>query len=172
MARKIIQRYLPENGKITNNRSLRLLGPVIFNPLLWHLHRRSFAKAVAIGLFCALLPLPIQMLLAAIGAIIFQANLPVAVVLVWASNPITTVPLLIFTYKVGTWVLGKPAHQVNFSISFHWLMKEIAVVWQPLLLGSLICAVVAAILGYIAARIFWRCWVVYHWRKRARIRAG
>jgi uncharacterized protein (DUF2062 family) len=38
-----------------------------------------------VGLFCAFIPVPFQMLLAAPSAIIFSANLPVSIALVWIA---------------------------------------------------------------------------------------
>jgi len=57
---------------------------------------------MAVGLFCAFVPLPIQMLLAAAAAIIFRVNLPISVGLVWITNPVTIPPMFYFCYKVGT----------------------------------------------------------------------
>jgi uncharacterized protein (DUF2062 family) len=49
-----------------------------------------------VGLFCAFIPVPFQMLLAAPSAIIFSANLPVSIALVWITNPITMPPIFFF----------------------------------------------------------------------------
>ncbi|OGT32036.1 MAG: ATP-binding protein [Gammaproteobacteria bacterium RIFCSPHIGHO2_12_FULL_35_23] len=166
MPRKLIKRYLPDNNKITENKWLKLLGPVLFNPLLWHLHRRNVAKAVAVGLFCAFLPLPLQMLLAAVAAIVFRANLPIAISLVWISNPFTMAFFLIITYKVGVLILGTPIRTSQFSVSVDWLIHEASIIWKPFLLGTVVCGGVSAFIGYIATNIFWRQWVRRQWQKR------
>ena len=75
--------------KIKHEKVLKILGPAILQPNLWHLNRKSVSRAIAIGLFCAFLPIPLQMVLAAFFAIIFAANLPISVILVWITNPIT-----------------------------------------------------------------------------------
>jgi len=45
-------------------------------------------------------------------------------------------------------------------------MNSIGGVWQPLYLGSLLCAIVDAIIGYAAMRGYWRWYVVGHYKKR------
>lgn len=166
MARKLFKRLMPDPKKITENKVLRVFGPVLFEPLLWHLHRRNVAKAFSIGLFCAFLPIPTQMLVAAFLAIYWRANLPLSLAAVWVSNPLTIAPMFYFAYKVGTWILGAPVREMHFALSWQWLASEIGVIWQPLLLGSLICGIVAAIIGNILVRVIWRWWVVVHWRRR------
>ena len=58
MARKLIRKYIPKPHQIQNNRWLAFFGKYIANPNLWHLHRRSVAKAFSIGLFITFIPLP------------------------------------------------------------------------------------------------------------------
>ncbi len=170
MARKLIKRYLPDGDKVTKNWLLRLLGPVLFDPLLWHVHRRNVAKGVAIGLFYGFMPLPVQMFLAAVTALIVRANLPISLALVWISNPITIPPMLFFVYKVGSWLIGPPVDAHHFAWSLTAIAKEVALVWKQVAVGSLVCGAMAAVVGYFVFRLFWRVWVVHHWRWRCRQR--
>jgi len=119
MPRRIIKRYLP-----------------------LHLNRRSVSGAFAVGLFFAFWPVPLQMLLAAIGAILVRVNLPISVTLVWITNPITIPPIFYFSYLVGTWMLGTP----------------------------LICGTVSAVTGYVTIQIIWRRLVQRSWDRRCRRR--
>lgn len=168
MARKLIKRYLPNSDKLTKNWLLRLLGPVLFHPLLWHVHRRNVAKGVAIGLFYAFIPLPIQMFLAAVTAIILRANLPVSLALVWVSNPITIPPMLYLAYKVGVLIIGAPAGVHHFAFTFDSVMHEVTLIWKQVVVGALVCAAISAVLGYFVFRIFWRFWVIRQWHYRKR----
>ena len=88
MPRKLIKRYLPDPENIKSNRFLKVFGKVIHDPQLWHLTRYSVGHAFLVGLFCAFVPVPFQMLLAAGGAIIFRANIAISVALVWITNPL------------------------------------------------------------------------------------
>ena len=168
--KKFIKKHLSGNDKFRKNKLLKWLGPILLNPLLWHLHRRNVAKGAAIGVFCAFLPVPIQMFLAAIFSIIWRANLPVSQALVWISNPITIPIMLVAAYKVGILILGLPASRPGFTMTAHWISNELAVLWKPVLLGSVICGAVAAILAYFLVRILWRLWIVREWEKRKRRR--
>jgi len=93
MAKKLIKKFLPHPKLITGNRLIGLLGPRLQDPSLWHINRKSFSGAIGVGVFCAFMPVPFQMLIAAIAAICFRFNILVAVPTVWISNPITLAPM-------------------------------------------------------------------------------
>ena len=166
MARKILKKYLPHFHQIKDHQSLRVFGAAALADNLWHLNRRSVARAFAIGLFCACLPIPGQMVVAAAFAIAFAANLPLSVALVWVTNPLTIPPIFLFFYLIGVWVLDMPPHPFEFEWSWHWFTEELYTVGLPLLTGSLICAVLSAILGYLGILWYWRWYVVRVWRTR------
>jgi hypothetical protein len=107
------------------------------------------------------------MLIAAAAAIWLRINLPVAVVMVWITNPVTVPPMFFFTYKVGTWMLGTPRHRFTFELSLNWLMSETRAIWLPLLVGSLFVGALLGIAVYAAVRLIWRMYII---RKRRRVR--
>ena len=67
--RKHLHRYLPTPEAILAKPWCAPFRPWLGHPSLWHLNRRSIPGAVAIGLFCGLIPGPFQMLSALILAI-------------------------------------------------------------------------------------------------------
>jgi len=156
MAKKLIKKYLPHPGLITENRWIKVLGPRLQDPGLWHINRRSFSGAIAVGVFCAFMPIPFQMLLAAIAAVALRVNILIAVPMVWISNPITIPPMFYFCYSVGAWILGTETHDFMFQLSFDWLLSKILDIWQPLLLGSLIVATISSVSSLLVAQLFWR----------------
>jgi uncharacterized protein (DUF2062 family) len=168
MARRVIRKYLPHLEWVRTHRHLNFLGKRLHEPNLWHLNRASVSKAAAIGLFIAFIPMPFQMVPAALGAILFGANLPIAVALVWITNPLTMPPIFFFCYKLGTWLLQTPARDFAFEISFAWINQELHRVWQPLLLGSVLTAMVASATGYYTVRALWRRHVLRDWDQRRR----
>ena len=176
MPRNLIRRFLPHRDTLRDHSHLRWLGTLLHDPNLWHLNRRSVSGAFAIGLFCAFVPVPFQMALAAMISILARANLPVSVVLVWVTNPLTMGPLFFFAYKVGTWILGTPppvetaemVEAVQVS-ALQWFTGEIKANWKPFLLGSLVCGSVSALVGYVTIRVSWRLHLVRRLRAR---RAG
>jgi len=166
MSKHIIKRFTPDHEAIKNHKHLRMFGNLLHDPNLWHMNRRSVSGAFAVGLFWAFVPMPFQMVGAAATAIATRVNLPISVALVWITNPITIPPMFYSTYLVGTWLLNEPSKEFQFELSIEWLTESLAGIWQPLLVGSLLCGVIASILGYIFIRGLWRWNIVSNIRKR------
>ena len=166
MPKHLIKRYTPHHDSIRKHKHLRMFGRLLHDPNLWHLNRRSVSGSFAVGFFWACIPIPFQMVAAAATAIPARVNLPISVALVWVSNPITMPPMFYFNYLVGTWVLGEPVQQVKFELSVERIADSIAHIWQPLYLGSLVCGLIAAMLGYCVMRGLWRLHIVKHIKLR------
>ncbi|MCW5588678.1 MAG: DUF2062 domain-containing protein [Legionellales bacterium] len=168
--KKWFKKISPNADSLREHKHLRFLGRLLHDPLLWHFNRRGVAWAFTVGLFCMYLPVPFQMIWAALLAIVIRANVPISVVLVWVTNPITMPPMLYFAYKVGAFLLGLPPSPVQLEFSLEWLMNQLAYIWEPLLLGSVICGLVCGIVGQIIIRVLWRCVVARAWKKRQAVR--
>ncbi len=166
MPKKLIKKYLPHPDIITKNRWIKKLGPRLQEPDLWHINRKSCSGAAALGMFCAFVPVPFQMLMAAIGAIIFRYNILIAVPMVWVSNPVTMPPMFYFCYWVGAWLLGVEVGELDFELSFDWLMTGLLEIWQPFLLGCLVVGLACALLTLGVVRLFWRYHIWTHIRRR------
>ena len=166
MAKKLVKRYMPSHDKVLKNKYLQVFGPLLHDPNLFHINRRSVSGAFGVGLFFAWIPVPFQMLLAAAVAIPVRVNLIISVALVWISNPLTMPPLFYFAYRLGGWMLGKQTEHFDFELSFSWLANELGLIWQPFLLGCLVMAVLSSIIGYTFIRLFWRWNVVRRWQAR------
>ncbi|MBU1191040.1 MAG: DUF2062 domain-containing protein [Gammaproteobacteria bacterium] len=160
MPRRIIKRFLPDHGKLREHPHLRRFGARLQDGNLWHLNRRSVSGAVAVGLFCALLPLPFQMIIAAGFAIWWRVNLPISVALVWLTNPLTMPPVWYATYRLGALMLNLPPRELNFELSVHSMILNMQGVWKPLLLGSVVSGVVLAIVGFLLVRLAWRISII------------
>ncbi len=139
MPRHFLRRYLPSNSSLREHSALQPLGTLLQNPQIWHLHRRSVSGAFFIGLFCAFLPVPFQMLIAATLAVFTRCNLPISVALVWVTNPVTFAPMFYFAYKLGAWLLGAVPTATSEHMDWSWLSSQASQIWKPLLLGSLVC---------------------------------
>lgn len=166
MPKKFIKRFSPNPDTLKTHPHLKHFGTKLQNPNLWYLNRRTAAGAVAIGLFCAWMPIPFQMLLAAAIAIICSVNLPLSVALVWLSNPATMPPLFYGAYRLGAFLLHEPVVKFHFHLSFHWLLSTFETIAIPLFLGCFILGTISAILGYFLFRLFWRISVSNKWSKR------
>lgn len=170
MARKLLKRYMPDSARIKANKSLHVLGDFLHDPNLWHLNRRSASVAFFVGLFCAFIPLPTQMFIAAGIAIIVRCNLPLAVSLVWITNPLTIGPVFYGAFKLGAIILQTPKATFAFELSWAWLEDGLERIWQPLLLGCTICGLFFGTLGYFAIDALWRWNVVKRWEARKLLR--
>ena len=170
MPRDFIKRFLPSPASLARQRSLGILGSAIADPELWHLNRRSVSTACAVGLFLAFFPFPTQMLLAAATAVVIRCNLPLAVALVWITNPITIPPMFYFTYRVGAWLLDMPEQVDGIELSMDWLVTQAGRVWRPLLLGSLLSGAIAGSAGYFLSAWLWRRQVIQRWERRRALR--
>jgi len=172
MPKKILQRFMPDPHKIREIESLKFLGDKLHRPNLWHLNRRSVANAFACGMFAMYTPpLPWQMIIAAILAIFFNANLPISVALVWITNPITWIPMYYFAYWVGALLMGKEIFA--FSTFSHLFSFETA--WElgaPLLLGCGVLMAAGAVVGYFGVHTLWRRHVLKRWEERKLRRQG
>lgn len=174
MPKKLLKRLMPDHRVIREHKHLRIFGQWLREPNLFHFNRRSASGAVAVGLFWAFIPMPFQMLPAALSAIIFRVNLPLSVALVWLTNPVTMPPIFYFCYKLGAWLLGIPPSDIQFQASPEWLMSELKHIWQPFLLGSLLVAGASSALGYSTIRGLWRLHLVrylQHKRRERELRA-
>jgi len=122
MAKKLIKKWFPHQDRIRHHQHLQFLGHRLHDPNLWHLNRRSVAGAFAVGLFCAMLPIPFQMVVAAVLAILARVNLPISVMLVWITNPLTMgeiwEPLLLGSVLLGL-VLGLLGY-VGMRLFWRW----------------------------------------------------
>lgn len=149
------KRWLPSAETIRNHKSLRFLGQRIHHPNLWHMTRYSISVGVFIGLFMCFMPIPIQMVVAAIFAIMLRANLWCSVGLVWVSNPITMGPMMIFAYKLGRYVLGIEGLK-NGQLTIQKLLHDFAHIWKPLLTGCFISGIVLGLVGFLFVQLFWQ----------------
>jgi uncharacterized protein (DUF2062 family) len=171
MARKALKSLMPSAARIRKIKSLGILGDWIYATNLWHLNRYSASMAFFVGLFVAFLPIPGQMITAALLALFFSCNLPLSVCLVWITNPLTMPALFFVAYKVGALILEVPVGVMEFELSYRWLSTQLSYIWQPFLLGCLICGLFCGSLGYFAVSMAWRWRVSVHWRERKRKRA-
>ena len=119
-----------------------------------------------VGLFVAFMPLPGQMIIAAFFCVWLRCNLPLAIGLVWITNPVTMPAIFYLSYRVGALIIDIPVQSVEFELSFSWLASELIHIWRPFLLGSLICGFFFGALGYFIISILWRMRVSRQWRKR------
>ena len=173
--RRQIRKFLPDHEAVRSNRWLAPFENTLLHPRLWHINRHSAAGAVAAGMFCGLIPGPFQMLGAAICAVIFRVNLPLAMFTTLYTNPFTIIPLSIVAFTIGQWAL--PGRDERFVAPpepgaeglIAWVRSLID--WMiglgaPLALGLVLLAGGLALAAYFLVKAAWRIHLIRAWRRR------
>lgn len=180
MPKKRLKQWLPKPEELRKNRVLTLFAPFLADPRLWYMNRSSLVRAIYIGVICAFVPLPGQMLLALIGALIFRANIPMCVTLTWLTNPLTTIPIYWATYWVGAKLLAEPAIGLRtigivLTDTTLWLtadgdnpfvLHQHVFSFKVFLLGLVLTAIITSIALGLAFNLFWRYRTTEDWKKR------
>jgi uncharacterized protein len=164
MPRRLLKKVMPSPSALQTRWYLRVFGRHVTDPRLWSLQRRAVTSAFALGLAICFVPLPIHLPLAVLLAIVARINVPTIVGTVFLVNPFTVVPVFYTAYRVGAAVLGLEPQRFRFKFSFDWLQYGLGPLWRPFLLGCLICALLAALVGGVGLELLWR------WRVRSRYR--
>lgn len=170
----------PTRESLEHNRFLAPVAHRVLEPSLWRFTRRSVPRGVALGLLVGIfLLIPgIQIAGAALLALPFRANIPVAAAMTFLSNPATTPFILWASVYIGNFMLGRSADASGFMALVHhhagvqqwmaWLFSEAA---PAMLLGLAIISVVTAFVGWLLAIGFWRIRMARKWQAR-RFRIG
>jgi uncharacterized protein len=180
-----LKRLLPTHESIAGNRWLRWLGPALLHRSLWHMSRRGVALGAAIGVFFAFIT-PIAQIPAAAGlSVLLRANIPAAVAATLVNTPPTFGPVYYAAWRVGSWMLGEEAEKAHAPQALrpgqagaaaepgpgaaaaaqgwrrYWNIAQ--EVGKPLLLGTMVFAVVFSALAYALVNLVW------HWRVRRKL---
>jgi hypothetical protein len=160
-------RNLPTRESVQANALLRPVAHRVLAPELWRFTRRSVPRGVALGMVAGILVPFGQVAVAAVGALPFRANIPVAALTTFLTNPFTTPPLWVLAYWIGRWVLrldvhvaGQPVQQASGWLQ--WFM----VAGPATATGLVVLSIVCAILGYALAALGWRIRIARKWRNR------
>jgi uncharacterized protein len=130
----------------------RKLGDRLFAIEMWQPQRARFASGCAIGVFFSMMPLPFQMLAAALIAYLARVNIPAAIACTWISNPFTTPLILLTQYKLGLLLIratnggGGPTDDVLELLSHAPL---------PLLAGAFTFGAILSLTSYPLALAGW-----------------
>ncbi len=106
------------------------------------------ARGLGLGIFCGCFPLfGFQTLLGITMASLFRGNHILAISGTWVSNPLTYLPLYLFNYRVGSFLLDRsPGLQNSSEFAWKEIWSEGWILASRLLLGS---SLVGAFLGLV-----------------------
>lgn len=158
-------RNLPTREDLAGNRWLAPVGQRFLSPELWRFTRRSVPRGVALGLFAGFI-IPIgQIVLAALLAWPARANVPIAVLVTFVTNPFTIPFWVVVANRLGAFILKINQATVQSQIgeqiqSGRWF--EFGPVLQTAgvtAFGFMVMAVLSAAIGYIVSSLIWRWWI-------------
>ncbi len=147
-------RYL-RHPRIRKRPWLVALTKPIFDRYLWTPSRNTVAGGLSIGLFCAMLPVPFQMIFAALSSMRARVNIPIAMAACWVSNPFTQVAIWLAQEKLGGWVRETTNLNIPSFIDVERTVFKTTLNLGSFTVGFLVMGVILSILAYpIAYGIF------------------
>ena len=172
------QRNMPTREQMERNRFIRPFAHRVLRSELWRFTRRSVPRGIALGLLVGIIVPFAQILFAALLSAPVRANVPLAALMTFITNPITTPLIWVAAYWVGSLLLRIDAATVvapvNTAIEQTDLQR--ALVWLTqagieTAFGLVVIAVVAASLSYLISVWTWRWWTARKWQRRRARRA-
>lgn len=161
---------MPTREEMADNRWLAPIAHRFLSPELWRFTRRSVPRGVSLGLFCGFIIPFGQIFLAGFLALPARANVPLAALVTFVTNPFTFPFWLYVANLVGRFTLKIDAATgglANAQLSgergqwFAQLFETAGVT----AFGFLVLAIVSAAVGYVLSSFIWRGLVA---RRRAR----
>jgi len=147
MIRKFFRKKASGKGKLDTFLEKYNLPRAYFN-----INRRMVTKGVFIGLFWGFIPMPMQMLAVIATTPFMRFNVPIAIAMVWLSNPFTMPPMYYMEYLTGNLILGKEG-LADIELTLDWFSSHMGDIFLPLYVGTAFYSVVVA--GVIYALLNW-----------------
>lgn len=162
---------MPSRENMAKNRYLAPIAHRFLSPELWRFTRRSVPRGVALGLFSAFIVPVGQIFLAAFLALPARANVPIAALVTFVTNPFTFPAWIVVANKVGELTLdvdravgGGAGESLRGQGWLAWWANFLEVAGVTAF-GFLVLALVTAATGYLVAGPVWKIMVA---RRRAK----
>ena len=161
--------FLPKVDVIASQPGVRYISHLLKSPSLWRFDSGSCRRGAVLGWYFCFVPMPMQMLPTFLLAPFFGCNLPIAIALVWVSNPFTYAPLFTLCYGVGNLMLGKG---LSFpDIEWTSLGSFTSELYLPIFLGGQVFGLALGLTSYIIIRVSFRTYKVKRARRIRSIRS-
>ena len=118
------------------------------------INRRSVSRAVLIGLFWGFIPMPMQMLAVIATTPFIRFNVPIAISMVWLSNPLTMPPMYYMEYLTGNFLLGRKGIE-SVELTIDWFRDHLSDIFVPLYVGTAFYSIVVSYLIYLLINYLW-----------------
>jgi len=147
--RKFFRKKASGKGKIDTFLDKYKLPRAYFN-----VNRKMITRGVFIGLFWAFIPMPMQMLAVIACTPFIRFNVPIAIAMVWLSNPFTMPPMYYMEYLTGNLILGKEG-LADIALTLEWFSDNISDIFLPLYVGAAFYSIVVSFLIYVLINWLW-----------------
>lgn len=117
-------------------------------------NRKMILRGVVLGLLIAFIPMPMQMAAVLLFTPFFHFNVPIAIAMVWITNPFTMPPIYVVEYYTGSFFLG--THIEDVEMSLEWFRDNIDNIFIPLYTGAAFYSITSALLAYWVITHFWK----------------
>ena len=158
-----IHRNLPTREQMEGSRWTRPFANRILRSELWRFTRRSVPRGVALGMVVGIIVPFAQILIASLMCLSVRANVPVAALTTFITNPVTTPLIWVLSYNVGAWMLRVDAMTVVAPVNKAMEHSQVGEMLQWLTgatlvtaFGLVVVAVVAAAVSYLVTGFTWR----------------
>jgi len=118
------------------------------------INRKTVSKAVAIGAFVAVIPMPMQMLLIVFLLPIFRFNALIGLLMCWFSNPLTMPFMYYIEYLTGNMLLMNE-NALEVELTMEWFEANIGNIFIPLYTGTFFYAVTLSVTFYFLINYLW-----------------
>lgn len=173
-AMDVIRKNTPTREEMAQNKYLAPIAHRFLSPELWRFTRRSVPRGVALGLFAAfIIPLG-QIFLSAFLALPLRANVPLAALITFVTNPFTLPFWLVIANRIGDFALridaAAPAIATAKANSGAWaFMTDLYQVAGATVVGYLVLSLIAPLIGWVVSGWVWRAVVSRRRAKRLKI---
>lgn len=118
------------------------------------INRKSISKGVFVGLLIGFIPMPMQMLAVLAITPFFKFNVPIAISMVWLSNPLTMPFMYYMEYQTGNLILGREGVE-NIELTLDWFSENWDNILLPLYIGTIPYSLfVSGIIYYVINKLW------------------
>jgi len=118
------------------------------------INRKSISRGVLIGLFWGFIPMPMQMLAVLAVTPFTKFNVPIAISMVWLSNPVTMPFMYYMEYQTGNFLLGSEGLD-TIELTLTWFSDNWNKILIPLYVGTIPYSIGASTLIYFIINKLW-----------------
>ena len=118
------------------------------------INRKSISRGILIGLFWGFIPMPMQMLAVLAVTPFIKFNVPIAISMVWLSNPITMPFMYYMEYQTGNFLLGREGID-TIELTLDWFSQNWDNIIVPLYVGTIPYSLLVSSFIYYLINLLW-----------------